>query len=200
LSRHLVTVLHLACGLDSRALRLAWQRPKVRWIDVDVPEVVEIRKKLRLEPPTGDYTVLGTSVIADGWLEQLPTDRPVLVVMEGLTMYLPRPNANLLLYRIASHFGARGGQLIFDGIGIAFLHLMHGVQRLRPMGITLGWTFEDPKEIEALHPKFKVVDAMPMHGDSETLDYFSWLARLLFYVMSWIPYLKSIGRLVRVNF
>lgn len=52
-----VTVLHLACGLNAQAHRVRWfndTRGRVRWIDVDLPEVVDLRRKL-LPEPQGDY-------------------------------------------------------------------------------------------------------------------------------------------------
>jgi O-methyltransferase involved in polyketide biosynthesis len=44
-----VAVSHLACGLDAWAHRISWSnntRGMVRWIDVDLPEVVDLRRKL----------------------------------------------------------------------------------------------------------------------------------------------------------
>ena len=39
------TVLHLGCGLDTRVFRID-PGPEVRWIDVDLPEVIELRERL----------------------------------------------------------------------------------------------------------------------------------------------------------
>jgi O-methyltransferase involved in polyketide biosynthesis len=45
LARHpQATVLHLGCGLDSRAERLD-PAPGVAWFDVDYPEVIELRRR-----------------------------------------------------------------------------------------------------------------------------------------------------------
>src|SRR4051794_17351788 len=54
------TVLHLACGLDARALRLH-PPASVRWIDLDYPHVIELRERL-LPVPTGDYRTVAASV------------------------------------------------------------------------------------------------------------------------------------------
>ncbi|PVH72092.1 S-adenosyl-L-methionine-dependent methyltransferase [Cadophora sp. DSE1049] len=85
------TVVHLACGLDTRALWLKeyLSRPggRVRWVDVDMPDVVELRRML-LPSPEGDYRLVGASVNEEEWLWQIPADRPTVVVFEGLSMYL----------------------------------------------------------------------------------------------------------------
>lgn len=108
------TVLHLACGLDTRVHRLD-PPASVRWFDVDFPEIIELRE--RLYPPRDGYRMIGTSVTDEGWLEQLPNDRPTVVIAEGLTMYL-RPEAGRHLFRqLVDYFPS--GQLIFDCFGTA---------------------------------------------------------------------------------
>jgi O-methyltransferase involved in polyketide biosynthesis len=75
------TVLHLACGLDTRVHRLD-PPSSVRWFDVDYPEVLDLRKRL-LPEPAGDYRMVGASVIDDAWLEQVPDDRPTVAAQGG---------------------------------------------------------------------------------------------------------------------
>src|SRR6266568_494591 len=79
-------VLHLGCGLDSRVYRVD-PPPTVSWFDVDYPEVIELRQRLYPQRPA--YAMLGASVLDPNWLDGVPTDRPTLIVAEGLSMYLP---------------------------------------------------------------------------------------------------------------
>lgn len=79
-------VLHLGCGMDSRALRVG--RVDVSWFDVDFPEVIRERKRYFEE--TDRYHMIGADLRSTGWLEQIPKDRPVLILLEGVSMYLPR--------------------------------------------------------------------------------------------------------------
>ncbi|KAF3765698.1 hypothetical protein M406DRAFT_68119 [Cryphonectria parasitica EP155] len=44
-SNEKVQVLHLCCGLDARSLRMQWGE-NVRWVDIDLPSVVNLRKRL----------------------------------------------------------------------------------------------------------------------------------------------------------
>jgi O-methyltransferase involved in polyketide biosynthesis len=197
------TVLHLACGLDSRCLRIQWQKPKVRWIDVDMPDVAKVRRKLPLAPTSGDYTLLGTSVTDATWLEEsVPNDRPTLVIMEGLIMYLPTPHGNLLLHRIASHF-THGGQMIFDtaGKGIVRLVQLSELISRNSLGIILGWSLEDPKHIEQVHPKFKLLEGTRTFWVQSQDSTVFWLVSVLLGLLSWIPFMGGlVGHMLRVEF
>src|SRR5262245_5611340 len=60
LSKHpTATVLHLACGLDSRVVRID-PPATVRWYDLDYPDVIVLRE--RLYPTREGYTLIGASV------------------------------------------------------------------------------------------------------------------------------------------
>jgi len=104
------TVLQLGCGLDTRAFRLA-PPAGVRWYDVDLPDVIALRR--RLYQDSDRYRMIASSVTDESWLDQIPTDRPVLVVAEGLLMYPAEADVRRLLRRITDRFGS--GQLLFDG-------------------------------------------------------------------------------------
>ena len=110
LARHPdAVVLHLGCGLDTRVFRLRPAR-KVQWFDVDVPQVIDLRRKLYDD--SDGYRMIGSSVTDPGWLEQVPADRPALVVAEGLLMYLTETQVRELLERLTDRFSI--GELLAD--------------------------------------------------------------------------------------
>jgi O-methyltransferase involved in polyketide biosynthesis len=93
-------VLHLGCGLDARFFRLD-PGPGVEWYDVDYPDVADLRRQLY---PTRDhYHVVAASVTDPVWLQDIPADRPVLAIGEGLTMYLTQADGVGLLRRIVEN-------------------------------------------------------------------------------------------------
>ena len=65
-------VLHLGCGLDTRAMRIQ-PPPTVQWFDLDQPGVIELRRKLYDDTDT--YHMIGSSVTDPEWLEP-DTGRP----------------------------------------------------------------------------------------------------------------------------
>lgn len=79
------TVINLACGLDTRCYRLTG-RYKM-WYDLDLPETMAVRREFLKE--TEKIVQIAGSAMDPGWTERIPeTAGPVLVIIEGLTMYL----------------------------------------------------------------------------------------------------------------
>ena len=77
-------VLHIGCGLDSRAFRIA--APYTSWIDGDFPEVIEARKKYYSENER--YKMMSFDASKSEMVEKLPDAKTVIVVFEGISMYL----------------------------------------------------------------------------------------------------------------
>jgi len=96
-----VVVLHLGCGLDSRCERVG--KEAKLWYDVDFPEVIEERKKYY----TADagYRMLGEDVRKAGWLDSVPKAEQGIVIMEGISMYLPMLDLIQLLTDLKAQFG-----------------------------------------------------------------------------------------------
>ena len=79
------TVLDLGAGLDSRVFRVNPPSP-CHWYDIDYPDVIELRN--RLYPAHQHHDTIGADLTHDSWLDQLPRDRPVAVVADGVFMFL----------------------------------------------------------------------------------------------------------------
>ncbi len=137
-------VLGLGCGLDSRCLRVSGQG--VDWVDLDFPEVIELRRQFYTEHDR--YHMLPSSVTALEWMEQVQArGRPVLMVGEGLFMYLEEKNVREVFCALTRTFP--GCSLIFDAftpLTVRSLNRRH--QTLREMGAVVQWGIEDAREIE----------------------------------------------------
>ncbi len=113
-------VIEIAAGFSPRGSRVS-EDPSVDYVEVDLPEVVELkrkqlqnsadgrrvltRKNFRLQP--GDVTQLDFSTFA-----QLPT----FIVTEGLMMYFNREQQLNIWRNFANHIKACGGEYAFDYI------------------------------------------------------------------------------------
>ncbi len=159
------TVLNLGCGLDSRVFRID-PPATVRWYDIDLPDVIELRKRLYPER-FGDYTLVSTSVTELGWLDGIPEDRPVIVVAEGLVQYLTEDGAATLFNRITEKFPS--GQIIFDAYSrlmTGFINLMVKTTSLfsKPTAagaeVHLPWGVDDPHIFEQKVPRLKLVSVV----------------------------------------
>ena len=102
------TVIHLGCGLDSRCLRI--KDNYKTWYDLDYEEVIEIRKDFYQE--NDKYKMIGSSVIDYKWLDEIDDNNNILIIMEGLTMYLSRAEIIELISMIERKF--KNVYLIFD--------------------------------------------------------------------------------------
>lgn len=140
------TVLQLGCGLDSRALRLK-PPPTVRWYDLDLPDVIAVRRRLFEE--SDGHQMIAASVTDAGWLNELPKDRPTLVIAEGLFPYLHTEDVRALLQRLTDHFAT--GELLFDS-------LAHWMTRFIKVFV---FSFRDGHELERWNPRLQLEETSP---------------------------------------
>ena len=78
-------VINLACGLDTRCYRMKGKY--LRWYNVDLPETMKIRRQFLLE--TGPIYQIAKSAMDDSYVDGIYYHgENVLVIIEGLTMYL----------------------------------------------------------------------------------------------------------------
>ena len=93
-------VIHIGCGLDSRALRVGGEG--CRWYDLDFPGVIEQRRRYYTE--TDSYKMLAGDVRDYGWLSYIKERGVAIVVMEGVSMYLTTEEMRELTNNLCSHF------------------------------------------------------------------------------------------------
>ena len=103
-----VTVIHLGCGLDSRCLRV--NQNYLKWYDLDFENVIDVRKNYYKN--NNIYQMIGSSVIETKWLNNIENTQNVLVVAEGLTMYLSEEEIKNLILNLGNKF--KKFHLIFD--------------------------------------------------------------------------------------
>src|SRR5512146_2271729 len=69
LARHPeAVVVHIGCGLDSRFERV--DNGRVEWFDLDLPDVIELRRKL-IGNASARYHLLAASAFEDDWLVEI---------------------------------------------------------------------------------------------------------------------------------
>jgi O-methyltransferase involved in polyketide biosynthesis len=186
-------VLHLGCGLDSRAFRLDVPSG-ASWFDVDVPDVMALRRQLYTERP--GYTMIGSSVTEHGWLDQIPTGRPALIVAEGLLMYLNEPELRHLLGRLTDRFGT--GELLADLLSPWGPRFSQSplLAKASTSGIT-KWGTRDGHELPEWIPRLHLVETA-MFLDPEKIPLKP--QRMLYRILTTIPFMRNYDRLYRFRF
>ena len=102
------TVVALGDGLETGFWRT--DNGRVRWLSVDLPDVIDMRQELLPQSPRIRH--VACSVVDRSWMEEVDTTRPVLVTAQGLLPYLQPGEALQLILDCAARF--RGGQMVFD--------------------------------------------------------------------------------------
>jgi O-methyltransferase involved in polyketide biosynthesis len=188
------TVLHLGCGLDGRAFRLN-PGPGVEWYDVDYPEVADLRA--RLYPARDHYHLIAASVTDPAWLSQVRTDRPTLMIGEGLTMYLTGADGIALLNRIVDTFPS--GELQFDAFNRLGIKSQWMNAVVRRSGATLSWAIDRPDDITAAVPGTRLLSWVSPF-DSPTFGDVAWYYRVMARVMSLVPSWRYMAQYHRYAF
>lgn len=189
------TVLYLGCGLDSRIFRI--DPPSgVEWFDVDFPETIELRKRLFPEfSKRAKYHMIGSSVTEKSWLNQIPSDQPVLIIAEGLLYYLTDDQVKTLLKRLVNHFGE--GQIIFDTFSTFFVRITNRVPRTT--GAKMKWGLNNPHVLEKWMPQVKLITelsgaAMP------NLTKIPWIIYQILLLPAYIPRIRRGVMMLRYQF
>jgi O-methyltransferase involved in polyketide biosynthesis len=136
-------VIHLGCGLDSRCLRV--KARAARWYDLDLPDVIALRRKFY--PEAGGYQMLACSVTDLRWIDSTAAQgRPVLVIAEGLLMYLSEAEVRALILKLKEAFP--GCCLAFDAYSTLTARSAKGHPSLKKTGAVIRWGVDDPKSLE----------------------------------------------------
>lgn len=95
-------VLNLGCGFDTRFWRLGI--PEQHYMELDLPEVMQLKKKILGERLT--YHVIERSVLDREWISMVEARgaERIIVLAEGLFMYLPEAESRSILQQMADTF------------------------------------------------------------------------------------------------
>ena len=171
------------------------------WIDVDLPEVVELRKQYITSSTSGSaYQLIGADVLKDDWLESLPRNRPTAVVMEGLLSYLKAEDSRDLIAKLTKHF--EHGELYFECLSSLALRAGHQASSLdvvRKTGAALQSSMDDLYDLEKIGSGIKVHEVLRF-VELAGVEKLSWTRRLQMYLLSWTPGLRDGSRLIRLFF
>jgi O-methyltransferase involved in polyketide biosynthesis len=148
------TVVHLGCGLDCRVFRID-PGPDVRWYDVDFPQVIALREQIY--PQRDGYQLIATPATEPTWLDQIPADRPTLLIAEGISMYLTDEEGISLLQRFVDRFGT--GELQIDFFNWLAIKSQKSQSLVRTSGSVLYWAVDKPEDILSRMPDIRLLAA-----------------------------------------
>jgi O-methyltransferase involved in polyketide biosynthesis len=105
-------VVALGAGLDTGMLRVD-PPAGVDWYNVDLPNVIALRDEL--VPANDQAHSVAASLADDTWTDQIPSDRPTMLIADGLLAFLPESVIVNLFRHIPEHF--QSGELAMNDYG-----------------------------------------------------------------------------------
>lgn len=171
-------VVHIGCGLDSRFERVAARNSQVEWYDLDLPDVIELRRKL-MGGEGERYHLLGCSVLDNAWLEavKVHSPRPILFVAETVFVYFTEAQVKQVVLALRDHFP--GAELIFDGWRPFEVWLGNRHLSSSPFAGLMQWGFWRGQEIEGWGSGIHLLDEWGFFDRPEPrLDAYRWMAPL----------------------
>ena len=161
-------VVNIACGLDTRCYRMSGY---AHWYNLDLPETMAVREKLL--PESGTISQIAMSAMEDWGSEISEQNVPVLIVIEGLTMYLSERNIQRIFTVISSRFSN----------ATVFVETMNPtiVRHFKEKSIDasnakFNWGIKNGKTLAELLPDFRFVEE---HSLTEGMAVFAPIYKLL---------------------
>ena len=139
-------VTHIGCGLDSRFERV--DDGSVEWFDLDLPDVIEVRKRLLVVGEEPRYHLLGCSVLDDAWMDTVGAldRRTHLFMAEGVFMYLEEAQVRSLVLGLAERFP--GAELVFDTYRPYLVRMNNLRMRRSEFSARYHFGLKRPKDLE----------------------------------------------------
>lgn len=146
------------------------------WVDADMPQVMQIRRQLL---PSGGrrHRHVEFDLCIPGWWQRLSlperdSGTPVLLVCEGVLMYLTASQVEHVLYEFGQH-APPGSELLFDtlswmAIGAAALH-----PSVRHTRAQFSWGPRHLREMTAPHPR------LMLNGEHSIMDGYDFSTTLI---------------------
>ena len=159
--------LDLGSGLDTRMVRIA-PPATVDWYDIDFPAVVAVRE--RLVPDRANAHVIGADVTDPDWLDAVPTDRPAVIVADGLMGFLTQDELVTLLNRLISHFPS--GEMVFNSYTRFTIWVAKHARGTKSVANLVKFPgVDDPRDFERWNPKLKLVREILLSREPEIAQF-----------------------------
>ncbi len=166
-------VVNIACGLDTRCYRM---HGYTHWYNLDLPETIDIRRKLL--PENGTISQIAMSAM-ENWGDRISEHTTsALVIIEGLTMYLSEAEVRQIFSIISSRWDKT----------TVFVETMNPLvaKRFKEKSIEgsrakFTWGIRNGSMLAALLPDFRLVEEHSLtEGMAEFVPIYKLLGKLPF--------------------
>jgi O-methyltransferase involved in polyketide biosynthesis len=152
------TVVNIGCGLDTTFERV--DNGVLRWYDLDLPDVIDLRFKLI--PMNERRKYIASSAFDTRWFDEILVKDNVLFIAAGVLYYFEEAQIKRLFFKMADRFPR--SEIIFD-ISSSFGVKMANRMVIKRSGMDeksfLKWGLNNAHQIEKWDKRMKVLDAYP---------------------------------------
>jgi O-methyltransferase involved in polyketide biosynthesis len=137
--------------LDGRFWRL--DNGQVTWLDLDLPEVVQLRRKFYAESDRNRF--IARSILDFTWIDELQrhTGQPLLILIEGVLPYFEEAQVRQLFGEIADRLP--GAELVFHTTSPLCVRQQPCSRLFRGFQARFRWGIRSGREIENWDPRYE---------------------------------------------
>ena len=143
--------VNLGCGFDDKFSQV--DNGEIEWFDVDLPDQIAVRRKVYEDRPR--CTMLEGDALDGAWTAQLPKDRPVIVVMEGVLEYFTKEQTATCLNMLCDSF--EHGWLIAEMNSMFMVKHSKQHDAIKNTNATFKWGTDSGEEFVELEPRLQLV-------------------------------------------
>ena len=171
-------VIHIGCGLDARFERV--DNGLVEWFDLDLPEVIELRRRL-IGGEGPRHRFLPYSAFDKTWLELLSTyrQRPFLFLAEGVFQYFEESQIKSLFLTLRDRFP--GAELVCDAFSpyIVWANNLRFIVSGTKLSARYHWGLKNGKDVESWGEGIRLLDEWRIFDHPEPrLPYPGWVRQI----------------------
>ena len=169
------TVINIACGLDTRCYRLTSDYR--HWYNLDLEETMKIRRRFMSE--TEKISQIRCSAMDPAWTQQVSgIQGQVLVIIEGLTMYLSEKEVKQIFSLIETTFEQ---VTVFTEVMNPWVVGHVREKSIEGSAARFSWGIRGKKQMEALIPAFHCIDERSLvEGMQEFIPVYKLLGKISF--------------------
>ena len=143
-------VVSVGCGLDTRFDRI--DNGRIRWYNLDLPEVIEKRRFLLPDSPRS--ISIGKSALDASWPQDIEWQgKKLLIISEGVLMYMEESEVKAFLSILSDSFDDFEAQFDLMYKGLVKKAACHDV--VKKTSAEFHWGVSNGSEITQLNPAFK---------------------------------------------
>jgi len=183
-------IVMIGCGLDGRYQRIGKTAEKAKFYQLDIPEVIGIRKKYIPENPNETY--IPASMLEEEWMNQIKEENPdsnFLFIAEGIFMYFTKEEVQTVFQRLASGFA--NSEMLFDVINVDMSENTQNHDSVKHTRANFIYGTNDDYEME------NWANNLSLKSIKYYTDFRRWKqGGIKCWIMSLIPKLKKGGRML----